>query len=125
MATRLSSSQQRGTDAEQHACQWLERHGLSLLTRNWRCRHGELDLIMLDGETIVFVEVRLRKQQHFGGAAASVTAAKQLRLHNSASLFLSDHPELGEQPCRFDVVAATGDHQRYTFNWIKDAFHGD
>lgn len=126
MAAGLSLSRLKGTEAEQQACVWLQRHGLARRESNWACRHGELDLIMEDGDTLVFVEVRLRKHQGFGGAAASVTRAKQKKLAACAARYLATQPELGMRPCRFDVLAMTPtEHQSVHFDWIKNAFYGD
>jgi len=106
-----------GQSAEKRAEIFLAGHGLTLVTRNWRCRFGEIDLIMLDGATQVFVEVRLRSRSDFGGAAASVTSAKQRKLLAAARLYLSTLKSL--PPCRFDVVALSADAPP---DWIKNAF---
>lgn len=110
-----------GAQAEQLAAQFLQRHGLSLLHCNYRCRYGEIDLIMRDGETLVFVEVRLRSRQDFGGAAASIGAIKQARLLKTAQHYLSS---LKHMPaCRFDaVLLQKGDSSG--IEWVKNAFTG-
>ncbi|HWR75791.1 MAG TPA: YraN family protein [Thiobacillus sp.] len=106
-----------GQSAEARAEAFLQTHGLKLLARNWRCRFGEIDLVMQDGPTRVFVEVRLRSRSDFGGAAASVTLAKQKRLLAAARQYLATLKTL--PPCRFDVVALSGDRPP---DWIKNAF---
>lgn len=106
-----------GQTAESRAEAFLQTHGLKLVTRNWRCRFGEIDLIMQDGPTRVFVEVRLRSRGDFGGAAASVTPAKQKKLLAAARQYLATLKTL--PPCRFDVVALSGDGVP---DWIKNAF---
>jgi putative endonuclease len=106
-----------GQSAESHAEAFLKTQGLKLLTRNWRCRFGEIDLVMQDGTTTVFVEVRLRSRSDFGGAAASVTPAKQKKLLAAARQYLSTLKTL--PPCRFDVVALTGSAPP---EWIRNAF---
>jgi putative endonuclease len=106
-----------GQSAEVRAESFLAAHGLTPLARNWRCRFGEIDLIMQDGSTRVFVEVRLRSRNDFGGAAASVTAAKQKKLLAAARQYLTTLKTL--PPCRFDVVALTGNAPP---DWIKNAF---
>jgi putative endonuclease len=106
-----------GQSAESRAEAFLKTQGLTLLARNWRCRFGEIDLIMQDGATRVFVEVRLRTRSDFGGAAASVTPAKQKKLLAAARQYLTALNTL--PPCRFDVVALSGDGQP---DWIKNAF---
>jgi len=107
-----------GSAAEQIAAQFLEARGLVILERNFRCRAGEVDLIARHGETLVFVEVRLRAGDAFGGAAASVDARKQAKLLRAARYYLAGQPE---QPCRCDVVALDRlDANR--IEWIRDAF---
>ena len=107
-----------GQSAEAHAERFLESQGLKRVARNWRCRFGEIDLIMRDQSTLVFVEVRMRSHPNFGGAAASVTASKQRKLLAAAKLYLSTLAEL--PPCRFDVVALTGSGT--TPEWLQSAF---
>jgi len=107
----------RGEAAENLAAAFLQRAGLALVERNYRCRFGEIDLIMQDAATRVFVEVRLRSRSDFGGAAASVTLAKQKKLLAAARLYLATLKTL--PPCRFDVVALTGNDAP---DWIKNAF---
>ncbi|MBT9591708.1 MAG: YraN family protein [Thiobacillus sp.] len=106
-----------GQSAEKRAEIFLESNGLMLVARNWRCRFGEIDLIMQDGATRVFVEVRLRSRNDFGGAAASVTPGKQRKLLAAARQYLTTLKTL--PPCRFDVVALSGDTRP---DWIKNAF---
>jgi putative endonuclease len=92
----------RGDAAEALAAAYLEQRGLRVLERNFSCRHGEIDLIARDGATLVFVEVRLRGNPRFGGAAASITAGKQGRLAATAAFYLARHDSA--TPCRFDAV---------------------
>jgi putative endonuclease len=91
-----------GAAAEALAAEFLREHGLSVVKRNYRCRGGEIDIIARDGATLVFVEVRLRSSSAFGGARASITAAKRRRLKFAAGLYLSGLAR--EPPCRFDAV---------------------
>ena len=84
-----------GDAFEQRACVELERAGLTVLARNYTTRHGELDLVMRDGDTVVFVEVRYRKSASHGDAAASITASKQARLILAAQHWLAAHPYRG------------------------------
>lgn len=107
-----------GSAAEALAATWLEHRGLRIVARNYACRTGEIDLIALDGETLVFVEVRLRRSYAFGGAAESINRAKQLRILSAARHYLMKKPE---QPCRFDVIvldALAADR----VEWLKNAF---
>ena len=96
----------------------LRAAGLRIVARNWRCRHGELDLVAEDRGTLVFAEVRLRRSTAFGGAAQSITAAKRARLVAAAGLYAARHPRM---PCRFDVLLLESvDPPRV--EWIRDAF---
>ena len=111
---------QAGADAEAHALAWLERQGLTLVVRNYRCKAGEIDLILraADG-TLVFVEVRKRRGATHGGAAASVTLAKQRRLLAAAEHYLGTLERW--PPCRFDVVAMEAGR----LEWLQNAFDLD
>ncbi|NBQ70428.1 MAG: YraN family protein [Nitrosomonadaceae bacterium] len=109
----------KGSDAEQIALAYLQRQNLVLVAQNYRCRFGEIDLIMRDGATLVFVEVRMRSNTAFGGAATSITPAKQAKLLHTARHYLSQLNN--EPPCRFDALLLSGaDGQE--IEWIKDAF---
>ena len=117
------STQQRGDAAEAQARQYLEQHGLRLLAQNWRSRVGELDLVMLDADTVVFVEVRYRRHSAWGGAAESVDARKREKLSRAAQHFLQQEARWAKYPCRFDVIAITADSQAPAqLDWIQNAF---
>jgi putative endonuclease len=107
---------------EDRALEHLQRAGLKLLVRNFATRFGELDLVMRDVDTLVFVEVRYRRHLRFGGGAASVGAAKRERIVRAAQGFLQAHPKLSALPCRFDVIAFEGDARSAECEWIKAAF---
>lgn len=109
-----------GADKERLACDYLQRQGLALLTRNYRCRLGEIDLVMRERGTLVFVEVRFRTSDRFGSAAETVDTHKQRRLAAAAAQYLGQHPTT--LPCRFDVLALGGDGR---IDWIKDAFYAE
>jgi putative endonuclease len=111
-----------GLLGEELALAHLVAHGLTLLTRNYRCKLGELDLVMLDGNTLVLVEVRTRARNEYGGAAASVDWAKQRRLVLAAEHLLMRRAELRRYPARFDVVAITTGNPKAKVDWIKSAF---
>ncbi|EPM6205169.1 YraN family protein [Enterobacter hormaechei] len=116
------SRKQTGDAWELKARRWLEGKGLRFVAANVRGRGGEIDLIMKDGQTIVFVEVRYRQSSRFGGAAASVTLAKQQKLLQTAHLWLARHNgRFDTVDCRFDVVAFTGN----AIDWLKNAFGED
>lgn len=107
---------------EQRACVALQGAGLALLARNFTTRHGELDLVMRQGDTVVFVEVRHRVRATHGDAASSITAAKQARLISAARLWLAAHPKHAQSPCRFDVVCYDGPAEAARMSWWRDAF---
>ncbi|RLM31762.1 YraN family protein [Brenneria salicis ATCC 15712 = DSM 30166] len=113
---------QRATGAryEQQARRYLERAGLIFMAENVTLRGGELDLVMRDQQTWVFVEVRYRRNADFGGAAASVTLRKQRRLLHAAAVWLAQRgASFDTVDCRFDVLAITGDE----FIWLPNAFN--
>jgi putative endonuclease len=113
---RRTPAQASGADAEQAAENCLVRAGLDIIARNYRTRFGEIDLVARDGETLVFVEVRLRTSERFGGAAASIDARKRARIVSAAHHYLS---RLGRNPpCRFDVVTLDGGSPV----WMRGAF---
>jgi putative endonuclease len=101
------------------ACEYLQRQGLKLIDRNYHCRMGEIDLIMDHDNTLVFVEVRYRKNNLFGGALESVTYKKQQKLQKTALHFLQHYQD---RNARFDVIAITGEHKQQSFEWIQNAF---
>jgi len=111
-----------GQQFERQACGYLQQQGLKLKEKNVLFRSGEIDLIMLDGKQLVFVEVRYRKHQSFGGAAASVNYHKQQKLIKAAQLYLLKHFDNQPPACRFDVIAMQDSPQGLEIEWIKNAF---
>ena len=114
----------RGTGAafEQRAGAELERAGLKPLARNYTTHHGELDLVMLDRDTVVFVEVRYRVRASHGDALASITRGKQDKVNRTAQLWLAAHPQHPQRPCRFDVVSYDGPADHARMQWLRGAF---
>lgn len=111
---------QKGREAEDGALKYLQQHGLRCLARNFRSRYGEIDLVMEEGGTLVFVEVRYRAPSHFGTALESVDARKRARLKATAQWYLSSRRV--DAPARFDVIGVTpGIGDVLSFVWIKDA----
>jgi putative endonuclease len=108
-----------GALAEQLAAQYLQQQGLKLLQLNYSCRFGEIDLILQDGDTHVFAEVRLRSGAAFGGAAASIDARKQAKLVRTVQHYLSSLPRI--PPCRFDAVLLQTTDMN-SIEWIRNAF---
>ena len=114
-----------GNEFERRALQHLQRAGLRLLARNFNTRYGELDLVLRDGDCVVFVEVRYRRATAFGGGAASVGRAKRGRMQRAAQLFLQAHPALAVLPCRFDVVVFDGELHAPRCEWMRAAFEAE
>ncbi|MFJ1253806.1 YraN family protein [Cupriavidus sp. CuC1] len=115
----MSPTQARGARAESRALDYLEGQGLALVVRNYRCKGGEIDLIMREADgTLVFVEVRQRASRAYGGAAASVTPAKQRRVLLAAAHLAAQAGQGFEPRCRLDVVAL----EPGRLEWIRDAF---
>ncbi|MDT8282331.1 MAG: YraN family protein [Gammaproteobacteria bacterium] len=121
-----ASHLQQGEDAEAACLTHLKSQGLKLVSKNFSCRQGEIDIIMLDKTMLVFIEVRFRKNTSFGGGLESVTPAKQLKLRRTAELFLQQNSQY--KNARFDVVSMskntqTGNNKKpYDFDWITNAF---
>ena len=114
----LQPSNSQGVKSEKHALAYLQAQGLSLICQNYYCRFGEIDLIMQDQDTLVFIEVRYRKNSDFGGALASINKRKQDKLIKTAQHYLA---QLEHEPyCRFDAIAI--DQQSTLPQWIKNAF---
>jgi putative endonuclease len=111
-----------GAAFEQRACTELERAGLRLLARNYTTRHGELDLVMRDGDVVVFVEVRYRVRTGHGDATASITPSKQDKLIRTAQLWLAAHSQHAQRTCRFDVVSYDGPADSAQMQWLRGAF---
>lgn len=112
-----------GAAIEDAAAAWLQTRGLRCIARNFRCRGGEIDLIMRDDRSLVFIEVRLRNREEFGTAAESVTAAKQRRVVHAAQYYLATHTNSVDQACRFDVIAAKHNGENIVWEWVQDAFY--
>lgn len=114
--------QELGKQAEVKACQFLKEHGLRLLSQNYRCFLGEIDLIMQDGHDIVFVEVRSKHSLEHGTAIESITRPKQKKIINTALRFLQERNWLNKVNCRFDVIGIHLVENQMKMDWIKNAF---
>lgn len=115
--TRRDTTTAKGRRAEQAAAEFLARHGLRTIVRNYHCRGGEIDLVCRDGNTLVFVEVRHRQRHDFGGAAASVTPAKRRRILLAARHYLASEKKT-DDACRIDCVLIDGER----IDWVRNAF---
>ncbi len=124
LSKKITNKKKSGNDAEQQTCEHLQSNGLTLLEKNFLTKAGEVDLIMRDDknndETLIFIEVRYRKNADFGGAAASVTYKKQQRIIKAALAYQQKYAP--QSSMRFDVVAIEGDNRE--LNWIQNAFSG-
>ena len=121
----MTGTRARGAQIEAAARDHLLAAGLRALAANAQARHGEIDLVMRDGDTVVFVEVRYRRSAAFGGGFASVDAGQRRRLVLAARQFLATHRDLRDAPCRFDVIDASGDPAAPRLQWLRDAFRAD
>ena len=117
-----SRKQAVGAAKEQLACAFLEQQGLRLVASNYRCRRGELDLVMREAGVLVFVEVRFRRSDRHGSGADTVTRVKQARLTSAARRYLGHHPNHAQRACRFDVVSIGSGFNGAELRWIKAAF---
>lgn len=112
-----------GQSAEQLAITYLKKQNCKLYHQNFRCKAGEIDLIVQDGNSLVFVEVRYRRQENFGTAAETVNHTKQAKLIKTAQWYLLHQKRDPQTVCRFDVISVTGDlEQDPQIQWIKNAF---
>lgn len=118
----MTSTRQQGSHWEQVAESFLNDRGMKTLVRNYQVRSGEIDLVMRDGNTLVFTEVRYRGNNSHGSGADSVTLTKQKRVISAAHWFLQHHPRERARPCRFDVVSIGSEDGRTLMNWIRNAF---
>ena len=113
---------ERGNNAESAAEKYLINQGLHFISRNYRCKAGEIDLLMLDDDVLVFIEVRFRSNPFFGSAAESITSQKILRIRKTAEHFLQTHNRYAHYYKRFDVIAISAQSASPEILWIKDAF---
>jgi len=117
-----SAHLRKGKEVENQALEFLSHKGLTLVERNFRCPRGEVDLIMMDRQELVFVEVRYRSNGTFGGALDSITSSKQQKLRIAAEIYLQRNSSLAFKGCRFDVLAIDGNGGKANTHWISDAF---
>ena len=118
-----ASNRQSGAQWEKTAESFLRRQGLTLLQRNFSSRFGEIDLVMEDQKTVVFVEVKYRKSNQHGSGADAVTFHKQGRISRTAAWYLVKNPHRAEQICRFDVISIDPQKGDQGIDWIENAFY--
>lgn len=116
-------SRKSGTYWEKAAESYLRTQGLRLLQRNFSSRFGEIDLVMMDGQTVVFVEVKYRKSNQHGSGADAVTFHKQEKISRTAAWYLAKNPHRADSVCRFDVVSIDPEKSDHGIDWIKSAFY--
>ncbi len=121
-ATKRAPHLADGQAAENFALEYLQRQGLQLLTRNYHCYFGELDLVMSHGPELIIVEVRYRRRDGPVSALASIGPRKRARILRAAQHYLQSHTARAEQAMRFDVVAVTGPRQARRLQWLQGAF---
>lgn len=124
MPWTLNLTNRKGARAEKSARRFLQQQGLTLLQANFACKSGEIDLIMLDQGTLIFVEVRSRGHSRFGNAASSIDKSKQQKIRKAAAVYLQKYREHSHRICRFDAISidnhdGTGQN---SLKWIKSAF---
>ena len=112
----------KGDKVERFVLKYLKLQGLTLVKQNVTSRYGEIDLIMLDGKTLAFVEVRFRAKVTHGSGAESVDYRKQQEIIKTAQFFLQQEKKYQHLNCRFDVVSVTLEHKTLSADWYKDAF---
>ena len=128
MFWQLKQQNTKGNAAEALALKHLKAQGLKLIQKNYACRFGELDLVMLEQDTLIFVEVRFRTQSHYGSAIESITPNKVQKIRITANHFLQNFPSHQHRLCRFDVVSINTDKsnniedQKNVIEWLKGAF---
>lgn len=125
--TKQGHTRALGEQLETIALHYLEARGHCLVCRNFQCKLGEIDLIMREAQTLVFIEVRFRRSERFGSAAETVDHRKQRKLVRTAQIYLNMQRFSQRTPCRFDILGITidGATQEYRFDWIPNAFDSE
>jgi putative endonuclease len=120
---KKQTTTETGKITEKYTCEYLILQNLTFVEQNFHSKYGEIDLIMLDGDIYVFIEVKYRKSNNYGGSLVAVSHSKQKKLRLSAQFYLQKK-QLNEYntPCRFDIVALEGDIENPNINWLKNAF---
>ena len=117
-----NKAESRGKQAEALAAYFLTRQGLRIIASNFRCRLGELDLIAIDADCLVFIEVRYRQNNQMMDVSETLTADKQRKLIKASQFFLSNHRQYHHHNCRYDFIGVTGELDNPDIEWIKNAF---
>jgi len=120
-----NNKRELGNNFEQLAVDYLIQKKVKIIATNYLCKMGEIDIIARDQQDLVFVEVRYRKSNTYGGSLESVNKGKQRRVSLAASHYLQNHQLTNKISCRFDVIAMTGTLEKININWIKAAFNAN
>ncbi len=120
----IKDHNKKGQQAEQIALEYLQSQGLIRLYENFSCKQGEIDLIMLDKEFIVFVEVRYRKKTQYGHPLETINYQKQQKIIKAIQVFLLQYPKYNHLPCRIDAIALHSQADQEKINWVKNAIQG-
>jgi putative endonuclease len=118
----MPTTRQVGQHWEREAESFLRGKGLTTRERNFQCRCGEIDLVMNDGDSLVFVEVRYLTNASHGSGLDTITRKKRQRLERAARFFFLRNPSLSQNPCRFDVISIANNNPESRFTWIRNAF---
>lgn len=123
----METRKDKGLFYEKQAQDWLKKKGLIPVRKNFSCRYGEIDLIMLDDRTLCFIEVKFRKNNAFGGTAYSIPPAKQKKIIQSALIFISQHKKFQQHALRFDAffIQTVKNKSQYQIEWLQNAFAAD
>ena len=119
----IKTKREIGDELENYASLELTKKEIKIVTTNYLCKMGEIDIIARDKKNLLFIEVRYRKNEHYGGSVASVNVKKQQRITRAAEHYLQKHQLTNKVACRFDVFAITGNLNQLEYNWIKAAFN--
>jgi len=121
----MNWNKRKGLHYESLAKDHLQKQGLKLLQQNFHSRFGEIDLVMLEGDTVCFIEVKFRKSQDFGGAANAIPYSKKQKIIKTALIFMSENQKLANRAMRFDALILQQIDQDININWIKNAFYAE
>ena len=122
MTAAIPNTRNKGFEIEKLAADYLKSQNLEILVQNFNCKMGEIDLICLEKDTVVFAEVRFRNTLLYGGPKGSITYLKQRKIIKTAQYFLKTKPKMADLPCRFDVLAVTLNANEPNIEWIQNAF---
>jgi putative endonuclease len=121
----MNGNKRKGLQYESLAKQHLQRQGLKFFQQNYHSRFGEIDLIMLEADTVCFIEVKFRKSQDFGGAANAIPYSKRQKIIKTAQIFMSENQKLARRAMRFDALILQQIDQDININWIQNAFYAE